>query len=122
MRTVLTLAAIAALSASAFSQAQPAQAAPGAARPAASAPSPGRGPGARGGMGPRMGKDFTPGWAMMSTQERDEHHKRLQDAKTPEECRAVMDEHRKLMDQRAKERGMSGMRGPRRDACAGFKR
>jgi hypothetical protein len=59
---------------------------------------------------------------MMSAQERDEHHKRLLEAKTPEECRAVMDEHRKLMEQRAKDRGMPGMRGPRRDACAGFKR
>jgi hypothetical protein len=69
-----------------------------------------------------MGRDFTPGWAMMSAQERDEHHKRLQEARTPEECRAVMDEHRKLMEQRAKDRGMAGMRGPRRDACAGVKR
>jgi hypothetical protein len=120
MRSISIAAAVAALIAStAVSQAQTP---PGPARAAASAPAAGPGPGARGGMGPRMGRDFTPGWSMMTQQERDEHHKRLLEAKTPEECRAIMDEHRKLMSDRAKERGMPAMRGPRRDACAGFKR
>jgi hypothetical protein len=88
----------------------------------ASAPGPGAaGPGARRGMGPRFGRDYTPGWSMMSRAERDEHHKRMVEARTPDECRAVRDEHRKLMEQRAKERGRPNMPGPRYDACASLR-
>jgi hypothetical protein len=67
-------------------------------------------------MGGRWGSDFTPGWSMMTPKERDDYHRRMADAKTPEDCRAVFDEHRKLMDQRAQERGVR-MPTPRRDAC-----
>lgn len=121
MRSISISLSIAAAALIAIATAGQAQTPPGPARAGASAPTSGPA-GARGGMGPRMGRDFTPGWSMMTPQERDEHHKRLSEAKTAEECRAVMDEHRKLMTERAKERGMGTMRGARRDACAGFKR
>lgn len=73
-----------------------------------------RGPG----MG-RFGAEATPGWSMMTPQERDEHRQRMLSATTREECRKAMDEHRKIMEDRAKERGIP-MRQPRRDACARF--
>lgn len=77
--------------------------------------------GPRGPMGPRFGQDFTPGWMMMTPEERDEHRRRMQSARTPEECRQLLDEHRKLMESRAKDRGMGNMRAPRRDACADWR-
>jgi hypothetical protein len=72
-------------------------------------------------QGPRSGGNYTPGWAMMSPQERDEHRKRMAEARTPEQCGAARDDHRRLMEERAKERGMASLPVPRRDACAGFK-
>ena len=57
----------------------------------------------------------------MTPEERDEHRRRMQSARTPEECRQLLDEHRKLMESRAKERGMGNMRAPRRDACADWR-
>lgn len=62
------------------------------------------------------GPRHTPGWSMMSEQERAQHHAQLRAAKTPEECRRVMDEHRRLMERRAAERGMP-MQAPPEDAC-----
>lgn len=107
---------------SGFALAQPAGT-PQGAQAAASAPGPGGpGMGPRRGIGPRFGRDYTPGWAMMSEAERAEHHRQMADVRTRDECRAVRDEHRKLMEQRARERGMGNMRGPRHDACAGFRK
>ena len=73
------------------------------------------------GMGPGAGRDFTHGWSMMSRAERDEHRKRMAEARTPEACHAARDEHRKQMEQRARERGMKSLPQPRRDACAGMR-
>ena len=70
---------------------------------------------------PRVGRDYTPGWSMMSAQERDDFHQRLAGAKTRAECRQLMDEHRQAMAERAKERGVA-MRRPRHDACAALRR
>lgn len=73
--------------------------------------------GARPMSGPwRAGPNHTPGWSMMSEQERAQHHAQLQAAKTPEECQRVMDEHRRLMQRRAAERGMP-MQSPPEAAC-----
>jgi hypothetical protein len=94
---------------------------PAAAGTASQATRPGPGPGPRGPMGPRFGQDYTPGWSMMTPQERDDHRQRMHSAKTPDDCRKIVDEHRKLMADRAKERGMGSFRGPRRDACAGWR-
>lgn len=77
-----------------------------------------------GGMGhhgqdPRTGPEHTPGWHMMNQAERDEHHRRMLAARTPEECRQAMDEHRRRMQERA---GPRGMTMPPHDACAGMQR
>jgi hypothetical protein len=62
------------------------------------------------------GPRHTPGWSMMSEQERAQHHAQIRAAKTPEECQRIMDEHRRLMERRAAERGMP-MQPPPEAAC-----
>jgi hypothetical protein len=87
---------------------------------------PGAGPGASapgGGHGRMMGRwgaDVTPGWAMMTPEERQAHQDRMAGAKTREECVAEMERHRAQMQERAKARGTT-MPTPRRDACSGWK-
>ena len=78
------------------------------------------GPGMGPGMGPRVGRDYTPGWGMMSGAERDAHRQQMMGATSVEECRRIRDEHLKLMAERARERGMSNMPIGRHDACAKF--
>jgi hypothetical protein len=68
----------------------------------------------------RPGAEQTPGWNMMTTQERDRFQRDLQSAKSPEQCRHVLDKHRHLMAERAKERGVSTPNEPRQDLCAGM--
>ena len=41
----------------------------------------------------------------MTAAERTEHQKKMLAVKTVDECKTVQDEHRKLMEARAKERG-----------------
>ena len=81
------------------------------------------------GMGPgnghgamRWGSDVTPGWALMTPQERNEHRDRMQAMKTYEECKTYQDQHHEQMAARAKERGGQALAQPRRDACSGLKR
>lgn len=83
--------------------------------PAASAPGRGSGPMAR------WGADFTPGWMMMSAQERKEHQERMRSMTSYEECKAYRDEHHQKLAARAKEKGGKAPAQPRRDACAGLK-
>ncbi|OYY67261.1 MAG: hypothetical protein B7Y51_00105 [Burkholderiales bacterium 28-67-8] len=86
--------------------------------PAASAPGMGRG----GGHGAaRYGSDYTPGWTLMSQQERNEHRDRMRSMKTFEDCKAYQDQHHEQMAARAKERGGKPLAQPRRDACASLK-
>jgi hypothetical protein len=103
----------------AWTAAQPAKGAEGA-QQAAPVPGP-QGPGPRPGMGPRYGPDYTPGWSMMSREERDAHRQRMAQARTAEQCRLERDTHRQLMERRALERGLKPMPAPRRDACAGLR-
>ncbi len=123
MRTRTIPAALAAISllqaGAALAQQAPPPATQGATPPAAGA-RPGPGPRPGGAMGPRFGRDYTPGWSMMTPQERDAHRERMHSARNAEECRQALDEHRKLMQERAKERGIASMPGPRRDACANW--
>ncbi len=93
--------------------------------PTASAPGMGMGMG----MGPgggrgaaRWGSDYTPGWALMTQQERNEHRDRMRSMKTYEECKAYQDQHHEQMAAKAKERGGKVLAQPRRDACSGFKK
>lgn len=89
--------------------------------PAASAP--GLGMGMGGGAGAaRWGSDYTPGWALMTEQERNEHRDRMRAMKTYEECKAYRDQHHEQMVARARERGGPALAQPRRDACSGWKK
>ncbi|MFO1217829.1 MAG: hypothetical protein U1E89_05520 [Burkholderiaceae bacterium] len=81
----------------------------------------GMGPGAGRGAG-RWGSNYTPGWALMTPQERSEHRARMQAMKTYDECKAYQTQQHEQMVARAKERGAKPMAEPRRDACAGLKR
>lgn len=90
-------------------------------------PAPGAGPGygmGPGGMGPGRGpwygSDYTPGWSMMTPQERDEHRRRMLAARTPEECRQIRDEQVQRMTDRARAQGATTLPMPMRDACAGM--
>ena len=84
----------------------------------ASAPVAGMGPGAGAARGAaRWGSDFTPGWRLMSQQERNEHRDRMRSLKTYEECKAYQDQHHAQMAARAAERGGVPLTKPRRDAC-----
>lgn len=91
--------------------------------PAAGAP--GRGVGMRPGGGhgaTRWGSDFTPGWALMTPQERNEHRDHMRTMKSYDECKIYQDQHHEKMVERAKERGGKSLPHPRRDACAGLKK
>jgi hypothetical protein len=89
--------------------------------PAASAPGMGMGPG--GGRGAaRYGSDYTPGWTLMSEQERNEHRDRMRSTKTYEECSSYQDQHHEQMAARATERGGKALAQPRRDACGSLKK
>lgn len=70
---------------------------------------------------PRFGPRNTAGWSMMTPEERRAHHDRMMGFQSPDECRAYMDEHRKLMAERAKERGVK-LRDPRYDMCGNMQR
>lgn len=89
--------------------------------PTASTPGMGMGPG--GGHGTaRWGSDYTPGWALMTQQERNEHRERMRSMKTYEECKTYQEQHHEQMAARAKERGGKALAQPRRDACGGLKK
>lgn len=89
--------------------------------PAASAPRMGMGPGGGRGAG-RWGSDYTPGWSLMSQQERNEHRDRMRSMKTYEDCKAYQVQHHEQMAARAKERGGNALAQPRRDACSSLKK
>lgn len=90
--------------------------------PGASTPRMGMGPG--GGRGPmgRWGSDNTPGWSMMTPQERTEHQTRMRSMTSYDECKSYQAQHHEQMIARAKERGAKPLPAPRRDPCAGLKR
>lgn len=89
--------------------------------PAASAPGMGLGPGVGRGAA-RWGSEYTPGWTLMTQQERNEHRERMRSMKTYEECKTYQEQHHEQMAARAKERGGKGLAQPRRDACGGLKK
>lgn len=85
---------------------------------------PGAGMGPGSGMGPGAGKpmrfnfnkDNTPGWKLMSAEERTAHRTSMRAAKTYEECKAVQEDHHKAMEARAKEKGVT-LPAPRQNGC-----
>jgi len=81
-----------------------------------------QGQGPMGGRG-LYGSNYTAGWALMTPEERAEHRKKMRAAKTYDDCRKVMDDHHKLMGERAKEKGAAApLPQPRRDGCQGLPR
>lgn len=64
------------------------------------------------------GSDVTPGWALMTWAERNEHRKRMRSMKTHEECTTYIEQHHTQMAARATEKGRAPLTQPRRDACA----
>ena len=91
--------------------------------PAASAPGMGMGMGPGGGRGAaRWGADYTPGWALMTQQERNEHRDRMRSMKTYEECKTYQGQHHEQMAARAKERGGKALPQPRRDPCSSLRK
>ena len=77
---------------------------------AAAQPGPGAAPGRGGPMGgpmgdPRFGAEVTPGWTMMTAEERREHQERMRGFKDQQACQAYMEQHHKKMQERAKEQG-----------------
>ena len=94
---------------------------------AAAQPGPGAGASApRGGMGmgmgPRFGAGVTPGWTLMTPDERTAHQNAMREATTPEACAAERDKQHQAMVARAKERGQAMPAAPRRDVCAGLQK
>lgn len=83
---------------------------------AAEGKAPGRRP-----MADWWGEDVTPGWALMSWKERNEHRKRMRSMKDFEDCERYMEEHHRHMVERANERGKPALAEPKRDACAALK-
>jgi len=86
---------------------------------------PGMGPGmgGMGGMGPggkgmqyRFNKDNTPGWSLMTPEERTAHHDKMMAARTYEDCKAAQAEQHRQMEERAKAQGKT-LPGPRQNAC-----
>lgn len=71
------------------------------AQPYGPGPGPGKGP------GPRFNDTTTPGWSMMTKQERAEHQAKMRGFQSYDECHAYMVEHHKLMEERAREKGKS---------------
>jgi hypothetical protein len=64
----------------------------------------------------RASEDNTSGWYFMSPEERIEHQARIRSFKTYEECHAYQHEHHRLMENRAKEKGLQ-LNSGRRDIC-----
>ncbi len=65
----------------------------------------------------RVGSEYTPGWDMMTPQERDAYRQRMIAAPTPAECRRLRDEQLEAAARRANARGIKDVPNPRYDAC-----
>ncbi len=73
-----------------------------------------QGGGAGGGM--RFNQKNTPGWQLMTQEERTEMQGKMRTLKTYDECKQLQTEHRALMEARAKEKGVT-LREPRQNGC-----
>ena len=75
-----------------------------------------------GGMGPGKGGRYalnqgnTPGWSLMSPEERTAHRDKMWSFKTYDECKTYQAEHHKAMEAKAKEQGKT-LPAPRANAC-----
>ena len=67
------------------------------------------------------GSDVTPGWALMSWKERNEHRKKMRSMTNYDDCKAYLTEHHDKMAARAKEKGQLTLPDAKRDGCANLK-
>ena len=74
------------------------------------------GMGKKGGRGMRFNQDNTPGWALMTAEERTAHQAKMRSLTTYAECKQVQAEHRVTMEARAKEKGVVLQTG-RQNGC-----
>lgn len=74
----------------------------------------------RGGMA-KAGSRYTPGWSLMSLEERKEHRERVRFIKSYAECESYLAQQHDKMAARAREKGGKPLAQPRRDACKGLK-
>lgn len=68
-----------------------------------------------------VGPANSPGWALMTPAEREEHRNKLMAFTRYEDCAAYVLEHHQLMLERAKAKGMTLPAAPRRDMCERLK-
>ena len=85
----------------------------------------GMGMGSYGGGGPmghgmRGGPGDTMGWSLMTPDERRQHHAKMMSFTHAKECRAYVDEHHRMVLDRAKKRGAAQPSAPMHDPCAGL--
>jgi hypothetical protein len=70
----------------------------------------------------RAGRSFTPGWSMMSAEEREEHRERMGKITSYDDCKVYLQQHHDKMVERAKEQGGKRLGKPWRDACGSLKK
>lgn len=75
-----------------------------------------KGHGMHHGMGMKFSSGNTPGWSMMSKEERKAHHDKMMSAQSMGECTALHDDHRKMMEQRAKDKNTT-LPQPKHNPC-----
>lgn len=85
--------------------------------PQASAPGAGMNAQAR---GMRGGQNGTPGWTLLTQEERTAQQAKMRQVKTVEECKALQTEQRKVIEARAKEKGVT-LPTPRQNGCDNMK-
>jgi len=79
-------------------------------------PAPGMGGPGGGWKGWAWDSETVPGWKLMTPEERTEHQNKMRSMQSYEQCEAYHKEHRQLMEQRAKDKGLT-MATPRKDPC-----
>jgi hypothetical protein len=74
------------------------------------------GPGMGGGRGMRFNQNNTPGWTLMTPEERTAMQTKMRAVKTYEECKQLQTEHHTAMQARATEKGVT-LNAPRQNGC-----
>lgn len=78
------------------------------------------GPAGRGMRGMRFDQNNTRGWTLMTQEERTAMQIKMRAVKTYDECKVVQGDQRKVMESRAKEKGVT-LPVPRQNACDNMK-
>ena len=78
------------------------------------------GPGAGGMRGMQFGQNNTPGWTLMTAEERTAHQTSMRAVKTYDECKLLQAEQHATMQARAKEKGIT-LNTPRQNGCDNMK-